>query len=76
MIGRAPCILKPLEKGEEEHCGDSEWCWGRGVCGVEVYKAAGPVWMDFLCHTGLQVGMLYTCELASAFTQQTVLDPC
>lgn len=33
MMGRAPCILKPLEKGEEEHCGDSEWCWGRGVCG-------------------------------------------
>lgn len=43
---------------------------------LEVYKAAGPVWMDFLCHTGLQVGMLYTFELASAFTQQTVLDPC
>lgn len=43
---------------------------------LEVNKTAGPVWMDFLCHTGLQVSMPYTWELASAFTQQTVLDPC
>lgn len=43
---------------------------------LEVNKAAGPVRTDFLCHTGLQVSMLYVCEVASTFTQQTVLDPC
>ena len=37
-------------------------------------KAAGPVRMDFLCPAGLRLSMLYTCELAGTFTQQT--DPC